>query len=657
MKKRLFLGFVLMLSFWKITKTEAHIMLTRHTTGHYYYVDKKRYEFYLYEDYESKMPVFPLSFATSMDEIGLEEIPKLSFTEEEIENIKHMIYFITEGKSFLDCGMNMLIGIQAMIWEIWTNKTGNKISYQFDLGYTKDFKKQIDEALKTYYEPIVYEYSTTVHTPCTVNFLPFLEEDYDISFEEKVNVLKTDHSFTMTPEVVGDFYFDIVSSYFDEEVQYYKALETEFIELKKGKKTPIKISLHSTSLEKKAYQIGTMLSKGVSLEIPKTSYEGETVFLNYQLDPNYEMDRIVVYSQLYGEIPVYDNSFVMPLDDVMILIEAHQREEKFYPISVLGDDGADVFVEKRFKAGEVVSFSVTLLDGYALQSSSVFKSNGDAIVVNGDTFVMPDCPVFIQVRTNKIVEPKKLGVKAILDDGVNVMVDSSYFPGDKVKYSLLLQEGYELLSVKVFTINNHILSSFNYEFIMPNEEVIIQVKTRFIEPKKPHQVHVVLDKGIAVSCPLLVYENERVTFSYELKDSYTVDSVFVKNAKGEDISVTDQSFLMPDEDTFLFITTSFVTPKKYPIVVLDEENSKISVWKEAMEGEKILKDELKHVGKIKTFSDRNIFWQQSSFVMPNEGVVLFLEAQDKDVFSYAVPNTYSGSNFLFLLCVLLFFWL
>lgn len=645
MKKIILLCFFTITSLIFLKETQARVQIERHYTSHYYFVDGVRYDLILYENMETKKPVFSLSFGQKIDEFGIEETSSSSFNEEELEYIKNIINLITEGKSFSDCGNYMLIGIQTLIWELWSTKTGNIITYQFDVAYNRTYKKKVDELLKTYYNPKIYEYNAFVNEPLTISFLPFLEEEYNIIAPKNISVTKEKNSFTITSSESSDKTLKISSTYFQEEVSYYQYQETEFLELKKGRKPPIEIFLHTLNRPIINHHIEIISKEGVTHNIPKTSSKGATISLDYQLKEGYVLDSISIISST-GKINLVDQTFIMPDSDITIFFETHKKENPLHSIITLNDDHVVINSIKSAQEGEIITYNINCEKDYELSSFKIYTIDYEEITFKDNSFIMPNKPVIIEARTKKI--EKKHSIK-IISNHAKVFIDSTFEVGKKVKFTLKEEEGYEVKYIKITTSKEEIIP-INNEFIMPDDSISIEVVTKKILEQK-YFIYVVPSSGIKLKIQNTASKNEIVTFSYLLEENYHLDTLKIISKNGQELPVNNKSFIMPENDILIIATSSEI--KTYPIIFLKNEGINLDIAKKASFKEKVFFSYQLEKGYtlekflIKTFSGQELFLTSNSFIMPEDGVIVTPIMKEK--ISFPVPNTYSENKIIFLL--------
>ena len=133
---------------------------------------------------------------------------------------------------------------------------------------------------------------------------------------------------------------------------------------------------------------------------------GDTVKLNLTPDENYELDELIVKDEAGNDIPVTDNSFLMPNSNVTINA-SYRHITKAITISKSDNGKTNVNVENQAKvdAGEEVKITAEPNDNYEVQEIIVIDEEGNKIEISSDnTFVMPTKNVIITTvfKYNKV---------------------------------------------------------------------------------------------------------------------------------------------------------------------------------------------------------------------------------------------------------------
>ena len=133
---------------------------------------------------------------------------------------------------------------------------------------------------------------------------------------------------------------------------------------------------------------------------------GDTVKLNLTPDENYELDELIVKDEAGNDIPVTDNSFLMPNSNVTINA-SYRHITKAITIGKSDNGKTNVNVENQAKvdAGEEVKITAEPNDNYEVQEIIVIDEEGNKIEISSDnTFVMPTKNVIITTvfKYNKV---------------------------------------------------------------------------------------------------------------------------------------------------------------------------------------------------------------------------------------------------------------
>ena len=127
---------------------------------------------------------------------------------------------------------------------------------------------------------------------------------------------------------------------------------------------------------------------------------GEEVTIVVPDKTGYEIDTVTVTDVDGNNIQVNDNKFVMPDKDVTIVVTY-----KRYGVAIINQpttttisvNGVKVEANEKILEGSVVNMTITPETGYVIDTISVVDSDGNEVIVNGTTFVMPDKDVTINV--------------------------------------------------------------------------------------------------------------------------------------------------------------------------------------------------------------------------------------------------------------------
>ena len=467
MKKFIYCIF-LMVVFFTMKTANAYIM--SYDTGYGYYVNDVHYDFYMYVDEETHLPLFRIGYETErVEEWTLEETDHLSLTEEELDQIKDYIFYVTDGKSYQELTTRELIGVQAFIWEMYEEKTGIPMRWNCDVGYLVDYEKMIASKKEEFETPAVFTYQAYVGESLSISLLPYLKTEYTLIPEsEDYTVEASSSTLLFTPLKEKNYTLELDSERAKESVRYYKSGEEEFIELvKMAEPRPI---LLIEAIEKKVpYSVFLALDDGVECEVNQEYYPNEEVLLNYHVQDGYKVTEIEVITEDGSFLLEDTNHFVMPEGDVVVHIDTEKIQSE-YSVRVLVDEGVTITPFKEsYTIGEEVTFSYHIDEEYTLKDIVLLTKEG-SVSLDGLSFLMPNSDAVIHVLTEK--KPIFYSVMVEPVEGISISYGTSYLAGDVVSFSYQLGEGKKVDSFLIKTKDN-VFSVSSAEFVMPSSDVVI----------------------------------------------------------------------------------------------------------------------------------------------------------------------------------------
>lgn len=157
---------------------------------------------------------------------------------------------------------------------------------------------------------------------------------------------------------------------------------------------------------------------------------GEKIDVTFTPAEGYSLGYSEVLDAEGNAITFEDGSFIMPEGEVTIV--AYFTELPVYEVytSVLGT-GRVSTAQDSYYAGATVRLNITHDVGYSVRSISVIDAWGNSIPVDGNSFVMPDCEVEVNVVFVKIL-PKP----AIINFVANVELDGADIEAGSCKFQL-----------------------------------------------------------------------------------------------------------------------------------------------------------------------------------------------------------------------------
>ena len=287
---------------------------------------------------------------------------------------------------------------------------------------------------------------------------------------------------------------------------------------------------------------------------------GENVELT--LTPNQwcELESLTVTDSHGNNIPVNNNTFVMPADNVTV-------NAKFKEINLLhniiieetenGSVVTDVGPE-NVRVDTPVNMTITPNYGYELDTLVVTDEEGNNIPVTNNSFSMPITNAKITSTFKHIKKSATLNNPEGGSVTTNQADNTKINVGDTVKLNLTPDENYELDELIVKDEAGNDIPVTDNSFLMPNSNVTINASYRHITKA------ITIGKSdngttkVNIENPKNVNAGEEVKIIAEPNDEYEVQEIIVIDEEGNMIEVSsDNTFIMPTKN--VIITSVFKT--------------------------------------------------------------------------------------------------
>ncbi|WP_304016922.1 stalk domain-containing protein [Fenollaria timonensis] len=207
-----------------------------------------------------------------------------------------------------------------------------------------------------------------------------------------------------------------------------------------------------------------------------------------------------------------------------------------------------------------VTLTVTPAEGYELDKLTVAGKTATNVTVTENKFTMPDEDVTVTATFKKKAEPKPVEHKITIAETTNGTVTANPTNAAKdaeVTLTVTPAEGYELdkLTVAGKTATN--VTVTENKFTMPDEDVT--VTATFKEKEKPTPVeHKIIiaetTNGKVIANPASAAKDAEVTLTVTPAEGYELDKLTVAGKTATNVTVTDNKFIMPDEDVTITAT-------------------------------------------------------------------------------------------------------
>ena len=322
-------------------------------------------------------------------------------------------------------------------------KIGESVSVEIGQLYTIEI--DAPEGVQIVLSPEKSGYTQNEHITLTINSLPAGMEIESISADN------SDVQFIKSEETENVYYFSVPSS-------------------------NLKISI---SLQEKLYNVYIEEIEGLSYTLTtpngqSSAYYGEEVSLTINSLPTGKELASVEGIETDGQIEIGTPiKFIMPAEDVNITFAL---TDIVYKISVDNQEQLSLdYSTSGVYRQEIIISATNLPDNQKLVLSGVEEEGITYLSNDQISFIMPAQDVVVEVSTQEL-ESHAITVQ---DSAVEVVPDqeAAYF-GQNVNLALSysLQE-YRIVNVFVNGVQANRISDFEYNFVMPDENVLIEIET------------------------------------------------------------------------------------------------------------------------------------------------------------------------------------
>ena len=322
-------------------------------------------------------------------------------------------------------------------------KIGESVSVEIGQLYTIEI--DAPEGVQIVLSPEKAGYTQNEHIALTINSLPAGMEIESISADN------SDVQFIKSEETENVYYFSVPSS-------------------------NLKISI---SLQEKLYNVYIEEIEGLSYTLTtpngqSSAYYGEEVSLTINSLPTgkelVSVEGIETADQIEIGTPI---KFIMPAEDVNITFAL---TDIVYKISVDNQEQLSLdYSTSGVYRQEIIISATNLPDNQKLVLSGVEEEGITYLSNDQISFIMPAQDVVVEVSTQEL----ESHAITLQDSAVEVVLDqeAAYF-GQNVNLALSysLQE-YRIVNVFVNGVQANRISDFEYNFVMPDENVLIEIET------------------------------------------------------------------------------------------------------------------------------------------------------------------------------------
>ena len=311
------------------------------------------------------------------------------------------------------------------------------------------------------------------------------------------------------------------------------------------------------------YPITYNYSQGGTVTGTETANYNDSIELTVTPDTGYELTSLTVTDAKGNEFAVENYAFSMPASAVTVNAVFEKID---YTITYPETQKGTVTGAENANYGDEVTLTVTPDEHCQLDSLSVKDGENNDITVTDGKFIMPASNVtisaaFVNTRYSVTYLPAEHGTVA-----GQVLVSH----GDEVTVAVAPETGYSLDTLTVTDGSGNEVAVNDNKFIMPQSNATVEAT--FI--KTDHEItYAETANGTVTGVATANYGDEIVLTITPDKD-YTLDAVTVTDNEGNDIAVSNNSFVMPDSP----VTVSVTFAKCYAYAVYDA-NAKTLTFK------------------------------------------------------------------------------
>lgn len=212
-----------------------------------------------------------------------------------------------------------------------------------------------------------------------------------------------------------------------------------------------------------------------------------------------------------------------------------------------------------------------------------------------------------------------------LQEGYSLRIPDHALPNELVKFNLTIEEGYTLEQIIVKTMDGKEISMNHQSFLMPDEDVQVEIQ---MGKKEYHIIKQV--QGMDVVLPLTARFGEVVEVTPILPKEYELLFLKVQTSLGEELELLDGKFVMPNQDVVILGEAKL---NQYFLFYEEKEGISFHFHSSYFGGEEVsLEYQLQDHYELKNLSligedNQKIDILNHKFVMPNQNVTLIVELQ------------------------------
>lgn len=436
-------------------------------------------------------------------------------------------------------------------------KEGNKVEKPADLSedgyifhgwYTDtsyeheyDFESVVKENTKLYAKWEAIKYSIVVEE--AVNGSIEVEKTEGLTVGETINIKATPNDGYQVDEI----------TYTAEGAAPVKVSGSSF-------KMPAANITLKASFKIKEYNITVKKVDGITITVSSSARKDATVEVKAQTEPGYELVKLTIVDAEGNLIELSaDNIFTMPATDVSISAELKKIE---YTVKALEAEYGTVSVDKdKATVGDTINVEAKANDGYQLDRITYTVDGGEAVTVEGTSFIMPAG----NVEVTATFKEKEYNIKVEVSpaEGGSIKAVPSASLGKKVTVEVNPAEGYEIDTLTYTEEGQPVRNIVDYAFLMPANNVTIKAKFKKIVYKVEVEAS---NHGKVEATPEKASIGDTITIKDIPDTGYQLDKItYTVNDGTDEFELKDKTFKMPAGNVKIKAT---FTDKKYDLTVI-----------------------------------------------------------------------------------------
>ena len=358
-------------------------------------------------------------------------------------------------------------------------------------------------------------------------------------------------------------------------VNVYKVNSSNIDEALKGSKT--KISATVTQKDAKTERVnGKHVTKPrrVQISVPGT----QRGYILVEVETSYKKDVGLGSDYWPNRTSTYTKYWVGDSYSSEAGINKNVVPEKTYSLTLNTPDGNGTLTVKDnkttgIKYQELVSVTANPKQGYELAD---LKINGTSYFQLGKTtyeFNMPNGNSTIEATFKKSeMQPKSHSITVYGASNGKVEVQQSAVKGERVKFNITPKQGYQLASVIVAGRSGQVQIENGNEFVMPDEDVSINVSFTILQPQTYTISTNVSEGGSVTPTQSTATAGKTIGLDINPAEGYRLESV----------NVVDENDIKTAEYNFLY--NNFTMPAKNVTVKVTFAKIQYSIIKEQSQG-------------------------------------------------------------------------